>query len=200
MAKLSYLRLRKATAPNALPPRALQGAGRSETLGQVYIRQYDEMLEFLLRRTGDMQVSQELAQDVWIRISAQLDDASIENPHAWLRRIAVNLAINWLKANRFRTGMLASEFDLSEIADRVGDGQPDLDRIVHGRRGLDYMCELIDQLPPRRRAVFLLYRERGLSLRETADELGISIKTAKGQMTEALKFLRQKMSDAGLWP
>ncbi len=76
----------------------------------------------------------------------------------------------------------------------------DMERTLHARRGVEYLRQLIDEMPPRRRAVFLLYRARGLSLRETADELGISIKTVKAQMTEALRVLREKMSEAGLWP
>ncbi len=65
------------------------------------------MRGFLLRRTGDPQVAQELAQDVWLQIAPRSDDRSIDNPDAWLRRVAVNLAINWLKSNGFRTASCA---------------------------------------------------------------------------------------------
>ena len=178
------------------PATIVPNESRSETLGQAYIRQYDRMRSFLLRRTGDPQVAQELAQDVWLQIAPRADDPSIENPDAWLRRVAINLAINWLKSNSFRTGLLRHDIELADLMDDAVD----MEHALHARRGVEYLSQLIDELPPRRRAVFLLYRARGLSLRETADELGISVKTVKAQMTEALKTLREKMSEAGLWP
>ncbi len=160
------------------------------------IRQYDQMRAFLLRRTGDHQAAEELAQDVWLQIAARAEDHSIDNPDAWLRRVAVNLAINWLKANGFRTRLLRHDVEMGDVAEDAAG----VERTLHARRGVDYLRQLVDEMPPRRRAVFLLYRARGLSLRETADELGISVKTVKAQMTEALRTLRERMSEAGLWP
>jgi RNA polymerase sigma factor (sigma-70 family) len=168
----------------------------SETLGQAYVRQYERTRAFLLRRTGDRQVAEELAHDVWVQIAPRAEDPTIENPDAWLRRVAVNVAINWLKANAYRAGMLRHDIELDDVAE---DGI-DMERTLHARRGIEYLTRLVDELPPRRRAVFLLYRGRGLSLNETAEEMGISVKTVKVQMTEALRVLRQRMAEAGLWP
>jgi RNA polymerase sigma-70 factor (ECF subfamily) len=46
------------------------------------------------------------------------------------------------------------------------------------------------QLPPKRRAVFVLSRQAGLSYAGIAKELNISVKSVETQMTHALKFLR----------
>ncbi len=46
------------------------------------------------------------------------------------------------------------------------------------------------QLPPRRRQVFVLSRQSGLSYVGIAKELNISVKSVETQMTHALKFLR----------
>ncbi|OUJ72338.1 RNA polymerase sigma-70 factor [Hymenobacter crusticola] len=46
------------------------------------------------------------------------------------------------------------------------------------------------QLPPRRREIFTLSRQRGLSYANIAQELNISVKSVETQMTHALKFLR----------
>jgi RNA polymerase sigma-70 factor (ECF subfamily) len=50
-------------------------------------------------------------------------------------------------------------------------------------------------LPPRCRAVFLLKWERGLTYREIADRLNLSIKTVEMQMTRALKSIRARVAD-----
>ncbi|WP_375434829.1 RNA polymerase sigma-70 factor [uncultured Hymenobacter sp.] len=46
------------------------------------------------------------------------------------------------------------------------------------------------QLPPKRRQVFALSRQAGLSYAGIAQELNISVKSVETQMTLALKFLR----------
>lgn len=168
----------------------------SETLEQAYLQHYEELKAFLHRRTGNPQAADELAHDLWIQISTRKNDAPVDNPDAWLRRVAINLAINWLKRNAYRSGFYDRDIDAAGLL----EDRADIERALHARRGLEHLQQLIDELPPRRRAVFLLYRGQGLSLRETAQELGISVKTVKAQMTEALKFLRHRMNDAGLWP
>ncbi len=45
----------------------------------------------------------------------------------------------------------------------------------------------IDELPEKCREIFLMSKRDGYSNEEIADELGISIKTVKNQMTKALK-------------
>ncbi len=52
---------------------------------------------------------------------------------------------------------------------------------------------LIEQLPPRRRDVFIKSRLEGLTVKEIAKELGTSPKTVENQLGEALKFIRSHM-------
>jgi RNA polymerase sigma-70 factor (ECF subfamily) len=53
----------------------------------------------------------------------------------------------------------------------------------------------ISNMPPKRQEIFRLSRESGLKNREIADKLHISIKTVENQMSQALKFLREELSD-----
>ncbi len=53
----------------------------------------------------------------------------------------------------------------------------------------------IDSLPPKRQEIFRLSRETGLKNKEIAEKLQISIKTVENQMGQALKFLREELSE-----
>ena len=53
----------------------------------------------------------------------------------------------------------------------------------------------IDSLPERCRQIFLMSKRDGLTNEEIAEELGISIKTVKNQMTKAFSRLREALSD-----
>ncbi|MDE6336757.1 MAG: sigma-70 family RNA polymerase sigma factor, partial [Muribaculaceae bacterium] len=52
----------------------------------------------------------------------------------------------------------------------------------------------IDELPERCREVFLMSKRDGFSNDEIAEELGISVKTVKNQMTKAFSRLRDALS------
>jgi len=58
--------------------------------------------------------------------------------------------------------------------------------------------ELIEQLPLKRKEIFILSREKGLSNKEIALLKGISEKTVENQLTRALAFFRQNLSSYGL--
>ncbi|MGY2134292.1 RNA polymerase sigma-70 factor [Hymenobacter sp. HD11105] len=50
--------------------------------------------------------------------------------------------------------------------------------------------QALTQLPAKRRRIFAMSRQQGLSNAKIAQELDISVKTVEAQMTQALKFLR----------
>lgn len=57
------------------------------------------------------------------------------------------------------------------------------------------LLELLDELPPRRRAAVVLRLYLGLTLEETADILGCTVGTVKSQTARGLSTLRAKAVD-----
>lgn len=55
------------------------------------------------------------------------------------------------------------------------------------------------KLPPKTRSVFLMSREGGLTYREIAENLAISVKTVEKQMSRALSKLREFLKEQHLW-
>jgi RNA polymerase sigma-70 factor (ECF subfamily) len=61
-----------------------------------------------------------------------------------------------------------------------------------------YITELVNQLPERRKEIFIASRFEGLSITEIADKFGISHKTVENQLTDALKFIRINLNKENL--
>ncbi len=53
----------------------------------------------------------------------------------------------------------------------------------------------IQELPPKRKAVFMLVKEEGKKYKEVAEIMGVSVKTVELQMSNALKKLRSIVKD-----
>ncbi len=61
-----------------------------------------------------------------------------------------------------------------------------------------YITELVNKLPEKRRLIFRKSRFEGMSIKEIAEELNISHKTVENQLTDALKYLRTHLNKEGL--
>ena len=59
--------------------------------------------------------------------------------------------------------------------------------------------QLIDQLPPKRKEVFRLSREKGLSNKEIALMKGIAEKTVEDHISKSLFFFKQHLGSFGIW-
>ena len=154
---------------------------------QVFHRYTPKLLSFIKKITRNDSLSAELIQETFMRLwmkREQLKD--IENPSAWIYRIASNLSLNYLQKQSNRKQLLykmapvenaASPEDLIDVKE--------LNQIIK---------EAIDQLPERRQEVYRLSREAGLSHQQIADKLNISVNTVKNQIVTSLKFIQQSIN------
>ena len=59
----------------------------------------------------------------------------------------------------------------------------------------EYIDELVEQLPPARKRIYLMSRKQHLTNKEIADQLSLSEKTIETQLYRALHFLRSKLAN-----
>lgn len=73
------------------------------------------------------------------------------------------------------------------------------DKRVFNHNKLDYeiiagkVQSAVEELPEKRRQVYILSRENGLSQKEIANKLGISVKTVENQINLSLKHIRIRL-------
>jgi len=159
-------------------------SGAAEAFEQLYARHHRRVYGLAWRLTaGGRGEAEEIVQEVFVR--AWEHRAKFESAlhlRRWLRKVAVNLWINRLRGHEsIELGddeRLAREAAPPAASPRV---RIDLESAIAG-------------LPPRLRAVLLLFDLYGLRHEEIADELGITAGASKVQLHRARKRLREVLS------
>ena len=132
--------------------------------------------------------AEDLAQDVFLQLYRKLDSIeSLEHLGFWLRRVAANLAIDWLR--RGAHGATQPLEDGVEIPAPQHDDDPLLNR---------ELSRLLQELTPAARAVMLLRYQEDCDVTEIATTLEMPVNTVKSHIKRSLTALRGKMIGARL--
>lgn len=129
---------------------------------------------------------EELVQDVFTKIWEKRSDLKEDlSFKSYLFTIAFNLI-----RKHFRTKVYSAEYLKSRIHNDL-DLQT-TEKIAYDFT-LQYIHDLVDRLPEKRREIFVRSRFEGQNIKEIASDLNISHKTVENQLTAALKFLRENL-------
>lgn len=133
--------------------------------------------------------AEELTQETFVRAWQSLPNFRFQSSFAtWLHRLAVNTGLMELRARR---GGEACETDDSALAD-IGIG----DSAGHATALRIDLERAVASLPPRARAVLILYDIEGWKHEEIAAELGMAVGSSKAQLHRARALLRMRLGDA----
>jgi RNA polymerase sigma-70 factor (ECF subfamily) len=135
-----------------------------------------------MRVLDDPAAAEDVAQDALLR--AWTKAASYRPEQAavgtWLHRIAVNAAIDRLRATRHS----------SEIPEDLADAGPSAELALAGRQQHALLREAIASLPERQRAAITLTYGEGWSGQRAADALRVSARALEGLLHRSRKALR----------
>jgi RNA polymerase sigma-70 factor (ECF subfamily) len=158
----------------------------------------DHVYAVAARLIGNPQDAEDLTQDIFVTLWNKAKTLRGESKlSTWLHRVAVNKAINFKK----RGGMLAK---LRHAVSLEGDDQSPAaqleapaaarpDRQQEMKAARVQLAELMRELPKRQRTVYLLHKLEGLSYREIAEQLSISLSAVESLMHRAKNRLQQVM-------
>ncbi len=159
-----------------------RGAGLGPA-AHLFERHHREVYAYLCRLVRDRAWAEDLVQETFLHaLAARRGLAEVQNPRAWLYRIATNLALKGLKRRR-RFAWLPWG-----AADRYHANAPDNASEVAGRGAVE---EALAALPPDYRAPLLLYAHYGLSVAEVAEALNLSQGAVKMRLCRGREMFRE---------
>jgi len=159
-----------------------------EAFSELFHRYYSLLCAFAFQRLGDEAKTEEIVQGLFVRIWEKRGQLQIrKSVKSYLFRALQNELVNLAEHRKVEQKYLET---LRKENSAEADNQ-ELPEIGLMQK----IEEAIENLPPRRREIFRLSREAGLSYREIAEKCEISVKTVEAQMGLALRQLRDALKD-----
>jgi RNA polymerase sigma-70 factor (ECF subfamily) len=158
------------------------------TILEAYLENEKALKRFLRRFIKSREGADDLAQEAFLRAFAAETGRSIQSPKAFLFKVARNLALNELAKQSSAATEPLGDFEGQEVLE--DSSQAAVDDAVDGRERIRMLARAIAALPPQCAKVFILRKMQGLSQKEIAARLDISVRTVENHV--ALGLVRCK--------
>lgn len=140
----------------------------------------DSLLRYLAARLGSYQEAKEVAQESYVRLLKLDSPGAVSYLRAFLFKTASNLAIDRLRARRYRERPASLEF-FESVPDACTP-----EREVGGVQEIALLSQLLQQLPAKCRYAFVENKFHGSEPSVIAKELGVSVRMVRNYIERAL--------------
>lgn len=170
--------------------------GDGVSFGLLLEKHRTAVIHFLYRMVLDPSISEELAQEVFLRVYRS---RATYEPTAkfttWLFRIATHLALNWLRDARNERGQERLDDDTSAMpARQVSDRRPSIEQTLLHRAKMQEIRRAIALLPEKQRAAVLMHKYEEMEYSQIAKVLGCSESAVKSLLFRAYETLRARLA------
>jgi len=174
----------------AREPATTTGAERFEALTR---RLRIPLLRYFTRRTGSQPDSEELVQDLFLRLLRRPGLMALESVDGYVFEAAANLLRDKVKRERTRPRLSAVDLDRIDLADDF----PDAEHVVGGRQSLERIQVALKSLSPRARTIVVLRRFEDMSHAQIAARLNISVSAVEKHLVRSMAVLRNALQAQG---
>jgi len=157
--------------------------GNVEKLAILFERYQVMLYNFFLRLTGNRSISEDLVQDVFIRLLKYRSSYQGQNKFIiWLYKIARNTHIDYLRKRK-------DQVSLSKQWDEAASQEPSPSEKMEQAQEIARINQALAKLPLKKREVLILSRFQHLKYEEIAELFGCHIGTVKVLVHRAIKEL-----------
>lgn len=158
--------------------------GDQQAFRQLFDHYYKQLVVKAVYLLKDPNAAKDAAQEVFFQLWKNRSKMKIQDSVAgYLKRAVTNRSLNQIKSRKPFVEEEQIKLNVSKAASAQEELEAeDLQTAIQSG---------LDALPERCRAIFVLRRIEGHSLKEIAEKLEISPKTVENQITKALKVLKE---------
>lgn len=150
-------------------------------LRDLLVDRYDELRTRLAKRLRSTDLANETLQETWVRLARAGSAGTLRSPEAYLFRVALNVAADARDSQERR-------LNYSEVEPLMALNEDELDpeRFAEAKSEISALAQALDELPPRRREIFIMARIDELPHRVIAERTGLSARMVDRELRKAL--------------
>ena len=154
------------------------------------------MVHFLYRMVQNQAVSEELAQEVFLRVYRSRETYEPTAKFTtWLFRIATHVALNSIRDRKKEKGHESLDEEMLDGMERqVADRQQTVEQEMVHEVKLREVRQAIEALPAKQRAAVLMHKYEGLDYAQIAGVLSCSESAIKSLLFRAYEALRGRLA------
>lgn len=161
--------------------------GDEEAYKYLYTAKYKDIVFYINGLTRDYNKAEDIVQNVIYKLWKNRKKIEINGSiKSYLYKACYYSFINEYKKDK-RKESLSEKIQKTAVLELIDNDQ---EQTI---QKLKSIAKLIEQLPPRRKEIFILSKMEGLTYEEIANHLNISIKTIEAQMSKALNEIRSQI-------
>ncbi len=146
------------------------------------------------RMTGNEHDAEDVVQETFIRAYRQLARFELRaNFGTWIHRIAVNCALDQIKARTRRGRGVDSRDPDDDVVESLASMEPAQDRLLASREARLAVRSAMERLSPNERTAFVLRHFEGMSIEEIGSTLGTRVNATKNTIFRAVQKLRSEL-------
>ena len=153
-----------------------------------------QLYPMILKVTKVENAAEDILQETFLKLWISRDKlAEIENPRAWILRIAYFQAFTFLRKKAIH----------QKAVDRLSDKaqldllRSDTEETIAFSSLQTLVRQAVASLPRQPKKIYQLSREEGLKIPEIAEQLNLSEQTVKNTLSRSLKLIREYVIRAG---
>lgn len=171
-------------------------AGDETSFALLLERHRTPLVHFLYRMVGNQAISEELAQEVFLRVyRSRTSYEPTAKFTTWLYRIATHLALNSLRDGKKEKGHQSLDEEVMEGIDRqVASPDRNVEEELLRQARFREIRAAVEALPEKQRAAVLLHKYQGLGYAQIAKVLDTSESAVKSLLFRAYETLRGRLA------
>jgi RNA polymerase sigma-70 factor (ECF subfamily) len=162
--------------------------GNVEAFDQIFNKYGNRLFGFALSYLKNREEAECLVQDVFLKIWENRKKVKHETSlKSYLFTIAYHELCHIFRKKQIHENFLVNKKSTSDLT-------VNMEEQMEYKATLEQVDKLIEQLPEKKRTIFIKSKKEGKSTKEIAKEMNLSPGTVDNQISSALKFIRSRIS------
>lgn len=171
--------------------------GDMNAFEELYFNMQPRLFAFSKKFIENNEIARDIVQEIFFEFWENRHTTTIKSSvNAYLFRTLHNKCLNYIRDLKVREKYSSYvDIKLKEAELFFFDQEQDSYKSIFFKEVQEIFNESMKNLPDSCREIFLLSRMKGLSNKEIADQLNISVRTVENQIYRALKVLKVSLKD-----